>query len=63
MWSVTGIIKDELTSIGEMIITIITLPLGLLAVLVFCYILLFIISSLDKFYNLIIDFIEQIRRK
>lgn len=63
MESVTKIFKDGLESFGEMIATILALPLAILAVLVFCYLLLIVVSGLDKFYNLIDDLIEYIKRK
>ncbi len=63
MESILEILKDELTSIGEIIVTIFTLPLGIIEVIAFCFILLSVISGIDKFYNLILDFIKDIRKK
>jgi hypothetical protein len=63
MGSILELIKDEFVSIGKIIVTILTIPVGILATLLFCYVLLIIVSGLDKLYNLIVDFIEQIKRK
>jgi hypothetical protein len=63
MQFILELLIDSLVGIGKMIVGILTLPIGILAVLVFCYLCLIIYAGLDKFYNLILDFIEDIKRK